>query len=52
MKLFYLDFWSNSMYGSMSYGDTETISWVDTIDRWGGIEGEWEWIVTYWASFL
>lgn len=50
MKLFYLDFWANAMYGGMSYGDTQTMNWFDELDSWGGMEGEWEFITDYWVE--
>jgi hypothetical protein len=40
------------MYGHKSYGDTESISWVDSIDRWRGLEGEWEWMVDNWSDII
>jgi len=52
MKLFYLDFWTNGMYGHKSYGDTESISWPDEIDSWRGLDGEWEWMVDHWSDII
>jgi len=48
MKLFYLDFWATAMYSKPpNYGDRSR-HWFDLLDQWGGMEGEWAWIMENW----
>lgn len=45
MKLFYLDIWSDAMYEGASYGDVLSTNAFDLVDGWGGMTGEWAWIM-------